>query len=86
LKKVKNSPKKSKTRLQVSQPISNRPQQKLAPKSGHNLRTMYAAGFRVVCATLLRLPTVATNAAMILGAFAHKNCENETICGLNMKI
>jgi hypothetical protein len=51
-----------------------------------NAHTMYAAGFRDVCATLLRLPTAATNPAMILGAFAHKNCENETICGLNMKI
>jgi hypothetical protein len=86
LKKAKNRPKKSKTRLQVSHHSSNLPQQKLAPKSEHNHDTMYAAGFCAERATLLRLPTDATKLAMILGAFAHVICENVTMYGLNMKI
>ena len=86
MKKVKNRPKKSKTRVQVSQQIGNRSQHKIAPKSALNSLTMYADGFRVERATLLRLPTVATKLAIIFTAFAHVIYENDHMYGLNMKI
>jgi hypothetical protein len=56
--------------LHLPQPISNRPQQKLAPIFVNNRDTMYAAGFSDARATLLRLPTAATNPAMLFGEFA----------------
>jgi hypothetical protein len=57
--------------LHLPQPIGTRTQQKLAPNFAQNARTMYAAGFRDVRATLLRLPTVATKLAMTFAAFVH---------------
>jgi hypothetical protein len=70
LKKVKKGQKKAKTRLQVSQHFSNRPQQKLAPIFVNNPHTMYAAGFRKMFATLLRLPKSATNHVNNFSRFA----------------
>jgi hypothetical protein len=72
--------------LHLWQPISNRPQQKLAPKIAQNVRTMYAVGFRDARATLLRLPTDATKLEIIFSALAHDFCVFVTIYDVNMKI
>jgi hypothetical protein len=57
--------------VQVPQPIRTITQQKLAPIFLNNHETMYADGFRNSRATLLRLPTVATNMAMIFVTLTH---------------